>query len=68
MMTEGRAQYLFDYKGQRYQDWISGISTVSVGHSHPDLVKAITEQHSKLVHVSQAMLSNVQAQYAKMLC
>lgn len=61
-------QYLFDHKANRYQDWISGISTVSVGHSHPDMVKAINEQHSKLVHVSQIMLSNVQAQYAKMLC
>lgn len=68
LMTEGKAQYLFDYKGTRYQDWISGISTVSVGHSHPVLVNAITDQYEKLGHVSQAMLSDVQSQYAKMLC
>lgn len=68
LMTEGKLQYLFDHKGNRYQDWISGISTVSVGHSHPDLVRVISEQHSKLVHVSQIMLSDVQAQYAKQLC
>lgn len=61
-------QYLYDHKGNRYQDWISGISTVSIGHSHPALVAAITDQAQKLVHVSQVNLSNVQAQYAQMLC
>lgn len=42
LMVEGKMQYLFDHKGNRYQDWISGISTVSIGHSHPALVKAVT--------------------------
>lgn len=68
LMVEGKMQYLFDHKGNRYQDWISGISTVSIGHSHPALVAAITEQSKKLVHVSQINLSNVQAKYANMLC
>jgi len=61
-------QYLYDHKGNRYQDWISGISTVSVGHSHPRVISAIQEQFSQLMHISQIMLSNVQAQYAKQLC
>lgn len=68
LMVEGKMQYLFDHKGNRYQDWISGISTVSIGHSHPALVSAITEQSKKLVHTSQVFLSNVQAEYSKMLC
>lgn len=67
-MVEGKIQYLFDHKGNRYQDWISGISTVSIGHSHPALVKAITEQAQTLGHISQVFLSNVQSTYAKMLC
>lgn len=45
LITEGHLQYLFDHKGNRYQDWISGISTVSVGHSHPQLIKAIQSQN-----------------------
>lgn len=68
LMVEGKMQYLFDHKGNRYQDWISGISTVSIGHSHPALVSAITDQSKKLVHTSQINLSNVQAEYCKMLC
>lgn len=68
LMVEGKMQYLFDHKGNRYQDWISGISTVSIGHSHPALVAAVTEQSKTLGHISQINLSNVQAVYAKMLC
>ena len=35
LITEGKMQYLYDHTGKIYQDWISGICTVSVGHSHP---------------------------------
>lgn len=45
LITEGKMQYLFDHKGNRYQDWIGGISTLSVGHSHPKLIKAIQDQN-----------------------
>ena len=61
-------QYLFDHQGKRYQDWISGISTVSIGHSHPKLVKAMIDQSQKVVQVSQINLTAMQAEYAKMLC
>lgn len=44
LIAEGRMQYLFDHKGNRYQDWFSGISTVSIGHSHPKLVAAMKDQ------------------------
>lgn len=67
LMVEGKMQYLFDHKGNRYQDWISGISTVSIGHSHPALVSATSDQANKLVHVSQLNMTNVQSEYAKML-
>ena len=55
------------HKENRYQDWISGVSTLAIGHSHPALVAAITDQAQKLVHVSQVNLSNIQAQYVQML-
>lgn len=45
LIIEGKKQYLFDHKGKRYQDWISGISTVAIGHSHPDLIAAIQKQN-----------------------
>ena len=44
LIHEGRMQYLYDHKGKRYQDWFSGICTVSIGHSHPKMVQAIQDQ------------------------
>ncbi len=61
-------QYLYDHQGKRYQDWISGISTVSIGHSHPKVVKAMIDQSEKLVQVSQIKLTTMQGDYARMLC
>lgn len=60
LITEGRMQYLYDHTGKVYQDWISGICTVSVGHSHPRVTEAMIDQSKTLVHVSQINLSTVQ--------
>ena len=53
LITEGSMQYLYDYEGRRYLDLIGGISTISVGHSHPAITKVASEQIGKLQHVSQ---------------
>lgn len=42
LIVSGHLQYLYDHKGRRYLDLSSGISTVSCGHSHPEIVKVIT--------------------------
>lgn len=42
LLVQGHLQYLYDHKGRRYLDLSSGISTVSCGHSHPEIVKVIT--------------------------
>ena len=43
--------YLFDVKGKRYIDLISGISVSSVGHSHPKIIDAITQQANRYMHL-----------------
>ncbi len=48
----GEGAYLFDTEGRRYLDFGSGIAVMSLGHSHPALVRALTEQGSKLWHTS----------------
>ena len=40
-----------DVDGNRFLDFAAGISTVSTGHCHPDVVKAIQEQAAELIHV-----------------
>ena len=48
----GEGAYLVTDKGERYLDFSSGIAVTALGHAHPHLVKALTEQANKLWHVS----------------
>ncbi len=43
--------YLFDSEGKMYYDLISGISVSSIGHSHPSVINAITEQINQYMHL-----------------
>ena len=48
----GEGVWLFDAEGRRYLDFSSGIAVNSLGHAHPVLVKALTEQAGRLWHTS----------------
>ena len=48
----GQGAYLFDSQGRSYLDFASGIAVTSLGHCHPALVAALTEQGNKLWHTS----------------
>jgi acetylornithine/N-succinyldiaminopimelate aminotransferase len=48
----GEGAYLITAEGRRYLDFASGIAVTALGHSHPHLVKTLTEQAQKLWHVS----------------
>ena len=50
--VRGDGEHLYDTNGERYIDLLSGIAVVSVGHANPRVASAISEQASKLVHVS----------------
>ncbi|XP_053983625.1 alanine--glyoxylate aminotransferase 2, mitochondrial isoform X1 [Hylaeus volcanicus] len=67
MIHEGRGQWLWDHNGKRYLDMFAGVATVSVGHSHPKIVAAITEQASKLNHVSSVYMQPRLHEYATKL-
>jgi len=51
-LVEGRGSEVYDEKGQRYLDFLAGISVNALGHAHPVLVKALADQSQKLWHVS----------------
>merc|ERR1711879_19329 len=44
MVTDAKMQYMFDETGKRYLDLFGGITTISAGHCHPEVVKAAQEQ------------------------
>jgi alanine-glyoxylate transaminase/(R)-3-amino-2-methylpropionate-pyruvate transaminase len=52
MIVEGHMQYLFDETGRRYLDLFAGIVTVSVGHCHPRVTRAMRQQIETLVHTT----------------
>ena len=50
--SHGKGTRLFDLEGKEYLDFIGGIAVSSLGHAHPSLVRAVSEQAARYVHVS----------------
>ena len=46
----GEGVHLYDFEGRKYLDFVSGIATMNVGHCHPDVVDAISDQAQMLIH------------------
>jgi acetylornithine/N-succinyldiaminopimelate aminotransferase len=67
VLEKGEGAKVWDTDGKTYIDLLAGIAVNSLGHAHPKLVKAISEQAAKLMHVSNFFLSKPQAQLSKKL-
>jgi predicted acetylornithine/succinylornithine family transaminase len=48
----GEGVWLIDTNGERYLDFLGGVAVCALGHAHPALTKALVEQTSRLLHVS----------------
>ena len=62
---KGEGTYIYDNKGNKYLDFVSGISVNCLGHSSPIIVEALTEQSKKLIHISNLYYSEPQLNLAK---
>jgi acetylornithine/N-succinyldiaminopimelate aminotransferase len=49
--VRGQGTVLWDSEGHEYLDFLAGISVVQVGHCHPQVVQAVTDQAARLMHV-----------------
>lgn len=65
--VEGRGATLTDAAGKRYIDLVAGIAVASVGHCHPKVTRAIAQQASTLVHVSNLYENPVNVALAERL-
>jgi acetylornithine/N-succinyldiaminopimelate aminotransferase len=65
---QGEGVWLIESGGDRYLDLAGGIAVNSLGHSHPHLVAALTEQAGKLWHVSNLFRIPEQEALAEKLC
>lgn len=63
--TEGRGVEVFTAEGRRYLDFIAGIATNALGHCHPKLVAALTEQANKIWHMSNMYQTQLQRDLAQ---
>jgi acetylornithine/N-succinyldiaminopimelate aminotransferase len=65
--TEGSGAWLTDTNGEQYLDALSGIAVCNLGHAHPAITAAISDQASKLVHTSNLYNIPLQQQLADKL-
>src|SRR3989441_4323299 len=65
--VRGSGSRLYDVDGREYLDLISGIGVASLGHAHPGLAAAISEQASTLLHTSNLYYHPLQGQVAARL-
>ena len=66
--VKGEGVWLWDNQGEKYLDALAGVAVNGLGHAHPKLVKAISEQAGKLIHVSNIYQIAEQAALADKLC
>lgn len=66
-MVRGKGAWVWDSEGRKYLDFVTGIAVNSLGHCHPSVVRAISEQSRKLVQVCNLYHIEKQVEFARML-
>ena len=64
---EARGSRIWDQDNKEYIDFGGGIAVNSLGHSHPDLIKALSEQSKKFWHLSNYLSNEPAINLAKKL-
>src|SRR5437667_10903122 len=67
LFEKGRGFYLWDSRGNRYLDFLSGIGVNALGHSHPAISSTLKKQAGRLIHTSNLFYHEYQAELAKRL-
>ena len=65
--VEGSGASLVDSEGKEYLDFLTGISVCSLGHCHPAIVSAVSDQAGTLMHTSNLFLSEPAVELARAL-
>ena len=67
VLARGEGAYVWDTDGNRYLDLLGGIAVNALGHAHPALVAAVTDQLNTLGHVSNFFATEPQIRLAEKL-
>ncbi len=65
--VRGEGSRVWDQDGRMYIDFASGVAVTALGHCHPALVRALTEQAGKIWHVSNWLTNEPALRLAKRL-
>lgn len=52
LLTKGKGAFVWDADGKKYLDFLGGIATNILGHAHPEIASAVSDQITRLGHVS----------------
>ena len=63
----GKDLYLYDYDGEQYLDFAAGIAVASLGHTHPLIRQALSDQAYKVISVTGAYMTEPRAKCAELL-
>lgn len=66
-LDRGNGAYVYDVNGKEYLDVGGGIAVNALGHAHPEIVKTISDQASKLIHCSNLYYTESQGNLADRL-
>jgi acetylornithine/N-succinyldiaminopimelate aminotransferase len=67
LFERGRGVYLWDSRGRRYLDFLSGIGVNALGHGHPAIQTTLKRQAGRLIHTSNLYFHEYQAELAARL-
>ena len=67
-IDHGKNATIWDTEGKEYIDFTSGIGVTSMGHANEGWINAVTEQASKLAHISNLFYTEPYAKVAEKLC
>jgi acetylornithine/N-succinyldiaminopimelate aminotransferase len=68
LLERGRGCYLYDDRGRKYLDFLSGIGVNALGHGHPAIRRALVRQAGRVLHTSNLFYHEYQAPLAERLC
>ena len=68
VLVRGEGCRLWDDTGREYLDLYAGIAVSTLGHAHPALVRAISEQAAKVIHLSNYFFNEPNVRLAEKLC
>lgn len=67
IIDSAKGVYCYDTKGKEYLDFAAGIAVASLGHAHPQILKTLNEQATKLMTCQASFVTEPKYKAAKML-